>query len=97
MFRTGLPLDGGMLFAPYPGDGGPPKVARFWMKNTPSALDILFIRRDGTIAKIAVDAVPYSEEVLSSDEPVAAVLEVNAGRVVALGIVVGDRVSWTKR
>ena len=46
MFRTDIPKDGGMLFAPYPPDGGPPKPAILWMKNTPSPLDILFIRPD---------------------------------------------------
>jgi len=25
MFRTDIPQDGGMLFYPYPGDGGPPR------------------------------------------------------------------------
>jgi hypothetical protein len=55
MFRTNLPADGGMLFAPYPAAGGGPREASFWMKNTPSALDIIFIRPNGTIAAIAVE------------------------------------------
>ena len=61
MFRTDIPQNGGMLFAPYPPEGGPPRVANFWMKNTPSPLDILFIRPDGTIARIAENTVPQSE------------------------------------
>lgn len=93
MYRTNIPKDGGMLFAPYPPKGGP-KVANFWMKNTPSALDIIFIARDGTIDAIAANAEPFSETVLSSAHPVSAVLEINAGRAAELGIVVGDRVSW---
>ena len=36
MYRTDIPPDGGMLFAPYPADGGPPREASFWMKNTPT-------------------------------------------------------------
>ena len=60
MFRTEIPANGGMLFAPYPPDGGAPKEASFWMKNTPSPLDILFIRADGTIATIAENTVPFS-------------------------------------
>ncbi|MDG2533832.1 DUF192 domain-containing protein [Sphingomonas sp. HITSZ_GF] len=96
MFRTNIPQDGGMLFAPYPADG-PPREARFWMKNTPTALDILFIRGDGTIARIAENAVPYSEETLVSGEPVAAVLEVNAGVSARLGIKAGDKVRWAKQ
>ncbi|PNB52893.1 hypothetical protein C1X73_32400, partial [Pseudomonas sp. FW305-130] len=43
MFRTDIPQNGGMLFAPYPPEGGPPREANFWMKNTPSPLDIIFI------------------------------------------------------
>jgi uncharacterized protein len=96
MFRTDLAADGGMLFAPYPGNGGPPKVASFWMKNTPSALDILFIRPDRTIAAIAANVAPFSETPVSSGEPVSAVLEIAGGQAAAQGIAVGDRVSWTR-
>jgi uncharacterized protein len=97
MFRTDLGDDGGMLFAPYPGDGGPPRVASFWMKNTPSPLDILFIRPNGTIAKIAANAEPFSERPLGSGEPVSAVLEIKGGRAVVLGIAAGDKVRWNAR
>lgn len=94
MFRTGIPADGGMLFAPYPAGGGAPKEASFWMKDTPSPLDIIFIRADGTIAHIAENTVPFSEAQVKSGEPVAAVLEINGGRSAELGISVGDKVSW---
>ncbi len=94
MFRTDIPQNGGMLFWPYPPDGGPPKEASFWMKNTPSALDIIFIRADGTIARIAANAVPHDETPLSSGEPVGAVLELRGGRASELGIAEGDKVTW---
>lgn len=94
MFRTGIPTDGGMLFAPYPAEGGGPKEASFWMRDTPSPLDILFIRADGTIAHIAENTVPFSDAEVKSGEPVAAVLELNGGRSAELGIAVGDKVSW---
>lgn len=94
MFRTDIPKDGGMLFAPYPPDGGAPRVASFWMKNTPSSLDILFIRPDHTIARIAENTVPLSETPIPSGEPVAAILEINGGRAGELGIDEGDKVSW---
>lgn len=93
MFRTQLADDFAMLFAPYPPTGGP-REASFWMKNTPSALDILFIRADGTVARIAENTVPMSEAPVSSGEPVAAVLEVRGGRTAELGIGEGDRVRW---
>lgn len=95
MFRTDLADNGGMLFWPYPPEG-PPRVASFWMKNTPSALDIIFIRADGTVAHIAENAVPFDETPLSSGEPVGAVLEIKGGRAAALGIAEGDKVSWAK-
>lgn len=95
MYRTDLTDTGGMLFWPYPPDG-PPREASFWMKNTPSSLDIVFIRPDGTIATIAENAVPQDETQLSSGEPVGAVLEIKGGRSAALGIAAGDKVSWAK-
>jgi uncharacterized membrane protein (UPF0127 family) len=98
MFRTNIPQDGGMLFTPYPAEGSSKgKEARFWMYNTPTALDLIFIRADGTIDKIVADAVPYSEDRIYSDGVVTAVLEINAGRCAALGIAVGDKVNWQGR
>lgn len=93
MFRTGIPADGGMLFTPYPAEG-PPREASFWMKNTPSPLDILFIRPNGTIAAIAADVAPYSETPVRSGEVVSAVLEINGGKAAELGIRAGDKVRW---
>ncbi|WP_203310624.1 DUF192 domain-containing protein [Sphingomonas beigongshangi] len=96
MFRTDLTPDGGMLFWPYPAGGGAPREASFWMKNTPTPLDIVFIRPDGTIATIAENAVPYSETPIPSGEPVGAVLELVGGRTAELGIAAGDKVTWPK-
>lgn len=92
MFRTDLGPESAMLFHPYPPEG-PPRAASFWMKNTPTALDIIFIRADGTIANIAEDTVPFSEDPVPSEGPVAAVLEIVAGRSTQLGIAPGDKVS----
>ena len=97
MYRTDLKPDGGMLFAPYPATGGPPRVATFWMKNTPTPLDIIYIRADGTIAHIAENTLPFSEAMVSSGEPVAAVLEVIGGRAAETGASEGDKVSWAGR
>jgi uncharacterized membrane protein (UPF0127 family) len=96
MYRTDLTPDGGMLFWPYPPDGGPPRDASFWMKNTPSPLDIIYIRADGTIARIAENTVPFSETPVPSGEPVGAVLELMGGRSAELGIAEGDLVTWNK-
>ena len=96
MYRTDLVADSAMLFAPYPPGGGEPRETSFWMKNTPTSLDIVFIRSDGTIARIAENTVPFSEAPVSSGEPVSAVLELRGGRASELGIGEGDRVSWAR-
>jgi uncharacterized protein len=95
MFRTDLGPDSAMLFWPYPPDG-PPRVASFWMKNTPTSLDIIFIRPDGTVASIAENTTPFSEDPVPSYEPVGAVLELVAGRAAELGIDEGSRITWPK-
>lgn len=71
-----------------------PRPASFWMKNTMIPLDMLFIRADGTIARVAANTVPYSLDSVEVGEPVVAVLEIGGGRSAQLGIAEGDRVSW---
>src|SRR5262245_18090536 len=65
----------------------------FWMKNTSIPLDIIFIRGDGRILRIAQNTVPLSEALIPSGGAVRAVLEVNAGTAKKLGIAPGDRVA----
>ena len=89
MFVRDLPASEGMLFPQ-----GSPQVAHFWMKNTYIPLDMVFVGEDGRIAKIIGNARPFSLDVLSSDVPVIAVLEIRGGEAQQLGIGVGDRVSW---
>lgn len=96
MYRTDIKPDGGMLFAPYPPEGGGPREASFWMRNTPTPLDIIFIRPDGTIARIAENTVPFSEEQVPSGEPISAVLEILGGKSSELGIAEDDKVTWSK-
>lgn len=90
MFRTTLAADRGMLF-PY----DPPRVASFWMKNTYIPLDMIFIRPDGTIARIAENTIPESLDPVSAGEPVIAVLEIAGGNAAAQGIAEGDKVNWS--
>jgi uncharacterized membrane protein (UPF0127 family) len=92
MFVRELPARQGMLF---PEDS--PQVAHFWMKNTYIPLDMVFVGEDGRVAKIIASAHPFSLDVLSSDVPVIAVLEIRGGEAALLGIRVGDRVSWEKK
>ncbi len=87
MNRAYLPADRGMLF-----DFKQPQVASMWMKNTLIPLDMLFIRKDGTIANIAENTEPHSLRTISAIEPVLGVLELNGGTSARLGIAPGDRV-----
>jgi uncharacterized protein len=89
MFRMSIAPDGGMIF---PRD--PPEYAGFWMRNTFIPLDLIFIRSDGTIARIAT-GVPHDETPIESGEAIAAVLEIAGGRAAELGIRPGDRVEWS--
>lgn len=66
-----------------------------WMKNTFIALDMLFIRQDGSIARIARSTEPQSLASISSGEPVRYVLELNAGVTASLGITSGDIMTWS--
>mgnify|MGYP000331605612 CR=1 FL=1 len=86
MYRTELPVDGGMLF-----DFGPtPEPLSMWMKNTLIPLDMAFIAKDGRIVHIAAETTPRSLASIASGAPAVAVLEVNGGRFAALGIRAGD-------
>ncbi len=89
MFRTVLLPDRGMIF-PFPQE----KMASFWMRNTVIPLDIIFIRRNGTIESIAANTTPYSLEPVTSGEKVAAVLELTGGRAAELNLSPGDKVIW---
>ncbi len=87
MHRDSLAPDAGMLF-----DFEAEQVISIWMRNTRIPLDIIYIRADGTIAKIVANAVPYSLRPMYSDFPVISVLEIAGGRSAELGITPGDLV-----
>jgi uncharacterized protein len=87
MFRTSLADTAGMLF-PYV----PPTEITMWMKNTFIPLDMVFIKSDGTVHRIAARTEPLSEKVIASEGECAAVLELAGGAAERLGLRVGDRV-----
>lgn len=89
MFRTVVARTSGMLF-PF----GEARPASFWMKNTLVPLDMLFIRADGTIARIAARTKPQTFDLVDSGEPVIAVLELAGGVAAKQHIVAGDHVRW---
>jgi uncharacterized protein len=88
MHRRELPEGTGMLF-----DFKRDLNVTMWMKNTFIPLDMIFIRSDGRIHRIAENTVPESEQIIAAGASVRAVLEVIGGTARKLGIRPGDRVA----
>lgn len=87
MFRRELPERHGMLF-----DFDSEENVSMWMRNTYIPLDMIFIKGDGKILRIAENTQPLSERIIPSGGPVRAVLEIAGGTSKKLGIAPGDRV-----
>jgi len=90
-----VPSGEGMLFA-FPDAGDAPRY--FWMKDTITALDMVFVKNDGSITEIAgnVPATTFGQ----SDDKVARrdgvgryVIELRAGEAARLGLQVGMRLT----
>jgi len=88
MHRKELPDGKGMLF-----DFSPEQQISMWMKNTYISLDMIFIRADGRILRIAENTEPLSTKIISSGGLAKGVLEVIAGTAQKYGIQPGDRVA----
>jgi uncharacterized membrane protein (UPF0127 family) len=87
MFVEHMADDAGMLFI-YP----EPQPVAIWMKNTPLSLDILFVRADGRVHRIAENATPQSTDTIPSDGIVLAVIELKAGTAARMNIRPGAQV-----
>jgi uncharacterized membrane protein (UPF0127 family) len=89
MYREHLPPDDGMLFLlPIEKDWA------FWMHNTLIPLDIIFIRKDMTIAGIAANAEPRTDTLRKVGEPSTFVLEVNGGYCASHGVAAQQKVRF---
>jgi uncharacterized membrane protein (UPF0127 family) len=88
MFRRELPEGHGMLFK-----FEPDQVIAMWMHNTYISLDMIFIRGDGRILRIAENTTPESDRIISSGGPARGVLEVIGGTARKLRLAPGDRVA----
>jgi uncharacterized protein len=88
MERRSMPEGHGMLFK-----FEPDQVITMWMHNTYIPLDMIFIRSDGRILRIAENTTPLSERIISSGAPARGVFEVIAGTARKLGLAPGDRVA----
>jgi uncharacterized membrane protein (UPF0127 family) len=88
MNRKELADGKGMLF-----DFSPEQQVSMWMKNTYIPLDMIFIRPDGRILRIAEHTEPLSTKIIASGGLVKGVLEVIGGTAKKYGIAPGDRVA----
>ena len=88
MYRRELPEGQGMLF-----DFERDQEVSFWMRNTYIPLDMIFIRGDGRILRIAENTEPLSTGIISSRGLAKGVLEVIAGTAQKYGIAPGDQVA----
>lgn len=89
MFRESLADDRGMLF-PFTNE----RMARFWMKNVPISLDMIFLNGDRVVG-IASDVPPCEAEpcpVYGPDALVDGVIELRGGRAQELAVEVGDTI-----
>ncbi|MEM0963329.1 MAG: DUF192 domain-containing protein [Bacteroidota bacterium] len=91
MQRTTIPEDTGMLFV-----FAAEEPQAFYMMNTPRSLDIQFYDADSTLLNIAENTQPFSLDNIYSDGPAQFVVEVTAGYSRQVGLVPGDRVTWTR-
>lgn len=90
MFRESLPDNRGMLF-PFEFE----RTARFWMKNVPVSLDMIFLNGD-RIVGIANNVPPCESNpcpVYGPEALVDKVIELRGGRAAELGIEVNDEIS----
>lgn len=89
MFRRSLGDDKGMIFL-----YNKEQIITMWMKNTYLSLDMIFVRKNGTIHRIEKNTEPFSERVISSGAKVLAVIEVKAGNADRFGLKQGDKVKY---
>jgi uncharacterized membrane protein (UPF0127 family) len=88
MFVRALPDMRGMLFV----HEGPQPIS-MWMKNTYIPLDMVFIDAQGRIQQIVEQATPHSLDIIRSNEPALAVLEIAGGEAKRLGLHPGQHVA----
>jgi uncharacterized membrane protein (UPF0127 family) len=86
MYRESMDDDHGMLFV-----FDQTQSVGFWMKNTPMALDLIFIGQDGKVRDIK-HGDPLSEALIAPEDPVRFVLELKAGTAEKEGIEDGDQI-----
>jgi len=89
MYRSSMKKHQGMLFV-----FNKEAQRSFYMKNTEIPLDIIYLNKNLEVVSIIHNAEPMNEQSLSSKVPAQFVLELLAGQSNALGLLVGDQVSY---
>jgi uncharacterized membrane protein (UPF0127 family) len=85
MFREKMGANEGMVFV-----FDEPGYHSMWMKNTPLALSVAFLDKDGTILNI-LDMEPRTEDVHTAAGPARFAIETNKGWFAARNIKAGDK------
>jgi uncharacterized membrane protein (UPF0127 family) len=68
----------------------------FWMRNTPSSLDMIFVDADGKVLNIAAYTAPMSDQLYSSAGSAKYVVEARAGFAERFGIRPGCTMRWKR-
>jgi uncharacterized membrane protein (UPF0127 family) len=68
----------------------------FWMRNTPSSLDMMFVDAGGKVINIAAYTTPMSDQLYSSAGPAKYVVEAKAGFAGRFGIRQGYTMRWKR-
>ena len=87
MERENIPLGTGMLFI-----WEEEAYRNFWMKNTPSSLDILFFDGNGNFLNVAENTEPFSLKNIQSSKPSQYVLELVAGSSKLYNLYMGSQI-----
>lgn len=87
MFRQDLPANQGMLFV-----YKEPRDLSFWMRNTPTPLEIAFFTSDGVLREV-YSLIPFNENpVKSKRDDLQYAMEVSQGWFDFTGVKPGDRI-----
>ena len=87
MWRENIPDGTGMLFV-----WNKEAYRNFWMKNTPTSLDILFFDGDGKFLHVVEKTKPFSLDNIQSSEPSQYVLELMAGSTKVNNLYSGSKI-----
>ena len=87
MEREIIPLGTGMLFI-----WEEEAYRNFWMKNTPSSLDILFFDGNGSFLNVVENTEPFSLRNIQSSKPSKYVLELVAGSSKIFNLNIGTQI-----